>query len=113
MLRYLHANGASMFFLVVYIHMGRVCFITLSFFQDSCFDVQRNNFCLNDCYSFFRLCFTMSQMSFWAATVITNLITAIPVFGTSIVEWLWGGFALNNATLNRFTACIIFSLLLF
>jgi ubiquinol-cytochrome c reductase cytochrome b subunit len=42
------------------------------------------------------------QMSFWGATVITNLVSAVPVVGTSIVEWLWGGFSVDNATLNRF-----------
>merc|ERR1719510_1772353 len=55
-------------------------------------------------YSFFRVCITLGQISFWGATVITNLFSAIPYVGSDIVFWLWGGFSVDNATLTRFFA---------
>ena len=103
LLRYLHANGASLFFFVVYIHVGR------GFYYGS-YAAPRHILwiigvviiILMMATAFMGYVLPWGQMSFWAATVITNLFSAIPVVGPSIVEWLWGGFSVDNATLNRF-----------
>lgn len=102
-LRYIHANGASMFFIVVYIHMFRGLYYG-SFFQP------RSNIWYSGIIIFFLMMATAfmgyvlpwGQMSFWGATVITNLFSAIPGIGNSIVQLLWGGFSVDNPTLNRF-----------
>ena len=66
-------------------------------------DIGGSNSLINDGNRFYGLCVTLGgQMSFWGATVITNLFSAIPVIGESIVTWLWGGFSVDNSTLNRF-----------
>lgn len=103
LLRYVHANGASFFFLVVYIHMFR------SVFHASYFFPRHFLWCsgviilfLMILTAFLGYVLPWGQMSFWAATVITNLASAIPFVGNKIVFWLWGGFAVDNATLNRF-----------
>nr|WGO58105.1 cytochrome b [Rhabdoblatta saussurei] len=101
MLRTLHANGASMFFVCIYFHIGRgmyygsykfiytwlvgvlILFITMA-------------------TAFMGYVLPWGQMSFWGATVITNLLSAIPYIGIDLVQWVWGGFAVDNATLNRF-----------
>src|SRR6266508_3942211 len=105
LLRYAHANGASMFFIVVYIHLFRGLYygsykaprellwwlgviILLLMMATACFGYT----------------LPWGQMSFWGATVITNLFSAIPVVGDSIVIWLWGGFTVGGPTLNRFYA---------
>ena len=71
---------------------------------DICFDKVHEYFLKNSCDSIFRFLYVLpwGQMSFWGATVITSLASAIPVVGDSIVTWLWGGFSVDNATLNRF-----------
>jgi len=102
-LRYIHANGASMFFIVVYLHMFRGLYYG-SYFQP------RANLWYSGIIIFFLMMATAfmgyvlpwGQMSFWGATVITNLFSAIPVVGNQIVQLLWGGFSVDNPTLNRF-----------
>ena len=102
-LRYVHANGASMFFIIVYVHMFRGLYYG-SFYQP------RANLWYSGVVLFFLMMATgfmgyvlpWGQMSFWGATVITNLFSAIPYVGNSIVQLLWGGFSVDNPTLNRF-----------
>jgi len=101
--RYIHANGASMFFIVVYIHIARGLFygsymaprIILWFSGVTLFLLMMAT-------AFMGYVLPWGQMSFWGATVITNLFTAIPIIGESLAFWLWGGFSVDNATLNRF-----------
>jgi ubiquinol-cytochrome c reductase cytochrome b subunit len=103
LLRYGHANGASMFFLVVYIHMFRGLYYTSYVYpREGLWISGVVIFILMMATAFMGYVLPWGQMSFWAATVITNLFSAIPVIGESIVQWLWGGFSVNNATLNRF-----------
>jgi ubiquinol-cytochrome c reductase cytochrome b subunit len=103
LIRYLHANGASMFFIIVYSHMFR------GLYYGSYMHPRQHLWCsgvliflLMMGTAFMGYVLPWGQMSFWGATVITNLVSAIPVAGPSIVEWLWGGFSVDNATLNRF-----------
>lgn len=103
LLRYSHANGASMFFLVVYIHMFRGLYYGSYIYpREGLWISGVIIFILMIITAFMGYVLPWGQMSFWAATVITNLFSAIPVIGESIVQWLWGGFSVNNATLNRF-----------
>nr|YP_009861082.1 cytochrome b [Jaagichlorella hainangensis]QKJ84938.1 cytochrome b [Jaagichlorella hainangensis] len=102
-LRYLHANGASMFFVAVYMHMFR------SLYYGSYANPRSFTWCIGVVIlllmiitAFIGYVLPWGQMSFWGATVITSLASAIPVIGDSIVYWLWGGFSVDNATLNRF-----------
>jgi len=102
-IRISHANGASMFFIVVYIHMFR------GLYYGSYLDPRRLLWStgviillLMIATAFLGYVLPWGQMSFWAATVITNLFSAIPYFGESIVIWLWGGFSVGKATLTRF-----------
>ena len=103
LIRYIHANGASMFFIVVYCHIFRGLYYG-SYMQPRqllwCSGVVI--FILMMGTAFMGYVLPWGQMSFWGATVITSLVTAVPVVGQSIVDWLWGGFTVNNATLNRF-----------
>jgi len=103
LIRYIHANGASMFFIVVYCHIFRGLYYG-SYMQPRqllwCSGVLI--FILMMGTAFMGYVLPWGQMSFWGATVITSLVTAVPVVGQSIVDWLWGGFTVNNATLNRF-----------
>jgi ubiquinol-cytochrome c reductase cytochrome b subunit len=103
LLRYTHANGASMFFIVVYSHIFR------SVYYGSYITPREHLWCsgviiflLMMATAFMGYVLPWGQMSFWGATVITNLFSAIPLIGPSIVDWLWGGFCVDNATLNRF-----------
>jgi ubiquinol-cytochrome c reductase cytochrome b subunit len=103
LLRYLHANGASFFFLVVYLHLFRGLYY--GSYQSPraltwCLGV--GIFILMMATAFIGYVLPWGQMSFWGATVITNLFSAIPVVGESLVIWIWGGFCVDNATLNRF-----------
>uniref|UniRef100_A0AAU8HNI2 Cytochrome b n=1 Tax=Porifera sp. TaxID=3140030 RepID=A0AAU8HNI2_9METZ len=100
-LRYLHANGASMFFLCVYFHIGRGLYYG-SYTKVIVWNVGVVLFFLMIITSFIGYVLPWAQMSFWAATVITNLLSAIPYIGDDIVKWVWGGFSVSNATLNRF-----------
>lgn len=103
LLRYIHANGASMFFIVVYIHIGRGLYYG-SFIQPRAFvwTLGVIVLLLMMATAFMGYVLPWGQMSFWGATVITNLFSAFPVVGTKIVTLLWGGFSVDNATLNRF-----------
>jgi len=103
LLRYVHANGASMFFIVVYIHTFRGLYYS-SFMhpRQLLWIVGVVILLLMILTAFIGYVLPWGQMSFWGATVITNLLTAIPFVGKEIVIWLWGGFSINNATLNRF-----------
>jgi ubiquinol-cytochrome c reductase cytochrome b subunit len=103
LIRYMHANGASMFFIVVYCHIFR------GLYYGSYMAPREHLWCsgvviflLMMATAFMGYVLPWGQMSFWGATVITNLFSAIPIAGPSIVEWLWGGFSVDNATLNRF-----------
>nr|YP_009020811.1 cytochrome b [Polymastia littoralis]AHM12892.1 cytochrome b [Polymastia littoralis] len=100
-LRYLHANGASMFFLCVYFHIGRGLYYG-SYTRVIVWNVGVVLFLLMIVTAFIGYVLPWAQMSFWAATVITNLLSAIPYIGDDIVKWVWGGFSVSNATLNRF-----------
>ena len=100
-LRYLHANGASMFFLCVYFHIGRGMYYG-SYTKVIVWNVGVTLFFLMILTAFIGYVLPWGQMSFWAATVITNLLSAIPYVGEDIVRWVWGGFSVSNATLNRF-----------
>lgn len=103
LLRYLHMNGASMFFIVVYIHMFRGLYY-------GSYKAPREVLWILGVFillammatAFMGYVLPWGQMSFWGATVITNLFSAIPLVGEYIVTWLWGGFSVDNATLNRF-----------
>lgn len=103
LLRYLHANGASMFFLVVYIHLFRGLFYgSFLYPREVLWSSGVVILLLMIVTAFLGYVLPWGQMSFWAATVITNLVSAVPVYGRTIVSWLWGGFAVGNPTLNRF-----------
>jgi ubiquinol-cytochrome c reductase cytochrome b subunit len=103
LLRYIHANGASMFFLLVYIHMFRGLYYgSYKSPRELVWIVGVILFFLMMAAGFMGYVLPWGQMSFWGATVITNLFSAIPLIGPYIVQWLWGGFAIDNATLNRF-----------
>ena len=102
-IRYVHANGASFFFLVVYLHICRGLYYQ-SFLtpREIVWCTGVIIFFLMIATAFLGYVLPWGQMSFWAATVITNLFSAIPFFGEYIVIWLWGGYSVDNATLNRF-----------
>jgi len=103
LIRYLHANGASMFFIVVYSHIFRGLYYgSYMYPRGTLWASGVVIFLLMMATGFMGYVLPWGQMSFWGATVITNLFSAIPVVGPSIVEWLWGGFSVDNATLNRF-----------
>jgi ubiquinol-cytochrome c reductase cytochrome b/c1 subunit len=103
LMRYVHANGASMFFIVVYLHSFRgLYYSSFTHPRQFLWIVGVAILLLMIITAFLGYVLPWGQMSFWGATVITNLLTAIPVVGKDIVIWLWGGFSINNATLNRF-----------
>jgi len=103
LLRYLHMNGGSIFFIAVYVHVFRGIYY-------GSYKAPREILWMIGVLILFAMMATAftgyvlpwGQMSFWAATVITNLFTAVPLVGEAIVNWLWGGFAVGNPTLNRF-----------
>jgi ubiquinol-cytochrome c reductase cytochrome b subunit len=105
LVRYIHMNGASMFFLVVYIHMFRGLYY-------GSYKKPRELLWILGCLilllmmatAFMGYVLPWGQMSFWGATVITNLFSAFPLIGEDIVTWLWGGFSVDNPTLTRFFA---------
>nr|YP_009004103.1 cytochrome b [Tsukubamonas globosa]BAO51945.1 cytochrome b [Tsukubamonas globosa] len=103
LLRYVHANGASMFFIVVYIHIFRGLYYgSYNRPRRAIWNIGVIILLLMMATAFMGYVLPWGQMSFWGATVITNLFSAIPVVGEQIVYWLWGGFSVDNATLNRF-----------
>jgi len=103
LIRYLHANGASMFFIVVYCHISRGLYYGSYMYPRNFLWISGVVILLlMMATAFMGYVLPWGQMSFWGATVITNLFSAVPYVGTNIVEWLWGGFSIGNATLNRF-----------
>ena len=101
LLRYTHANGASAFFVCVYVHIARGLYYE-SFLSVNVWMVGIIILFLMMATAFIGYVLPWGQMSFWGATVITNFITAIPYVGQTIVEWIWGGYSVGNPTLNRF-----------
>jgi ubiquinol-cytochrome c reductase cytochrome b subunit len=105
MLRYAHANGASMFFFAVYVHIFRgIYYGSYKAPREVLWILGVIIFLLMMATGFMGYVLPWGQMSFWGATVITNLFSAIPVVGDSITVWLWGGYSVDNPTLNRFFA---------
>lgn len=101
MLKYLHANGASILFLCIYIHIARGLYYG-SYLRQHLWFSGVSLFLLMMVTAFIGYVLPWGQMSFWGATVITNFLSAIPYIGIDIVQWVWGGFSVSNATLNRF-----------
>nr|ASL05691.1 cytochrome b [Monochamus sutor] len=101
LIRTLHANGASFFFICLYIHIGRGIYYS-SYNLKETWLIGVTIFFIVMATAFLGYVLPWGQMSFWGATVITNLLSAIPYLGTTIVQWIWGGFAVDNATLTRF-----------
>nr|YP_004564080.1 cytochrome b [Libelloides macaronius]CBW30530.1 cytochrome b [Libelloides macaronius] len=101
LIRTLHANGASFFFICIYLHIGRGLYYGSYMFMHT-WSVGVIILFLVMATAFMGYVLPWGQMSFWGATVITNLLSAIPYLGTTLVQWLWGGFAVDNATLTRF-----------
>jgi len=102
-IRYMHCNGASQFFIVVYCHIFRGLYYgSYMSPRGEIWATGTIIFLLMMATAFMGYVLPWGQMSFWGATVITNLFSAIPLVGSSIVEWLWGGFSVGNATLHRF-----------
>jgi ubiquinol-cytochrome c reductase cytochrome b/c1 subunit len=103
LLRYAHANGASMFFVVVYIHLFRGLYYgSYKAPRELLWMFGVVILLLMMATAFMGYVLPWGQMSFWAATVITNLFSAVPIFGETIVTWLWGGFSVAQPTLGRF-----------
>ncbi len=103
LIRYLHMNGASMFFLVVYIHIFRGLYYgSYKAPRELLWIIGVVILLVMMATAFVGYVLPWGQMSFWGATVITNLFSVIPFVGDKIVIWLWGGFAVDNPTLNRF-----------
>nr|YP_009351038.1 cytochrome b [Planicapritermes planiceps]AQP28426.1 cytochrome b [Planicapritermes planiceps] len=103
LLRTLHANGASLFFVCIYLHTGRNMYYGSYNFMHT-WSVGVVILFLTMATAFMGYVLPWGQMSFWGATVITNLLSAIPYVGKEVVQWVWGGFAVDNATLTRFFA---------
>nr|WGO58196.1 cytochrome b [Allacta xizangensis] len=101
MLRVIHTNSASMFFICIYMHIGRGLYYG-SYNLHNTWLVGVMILLLTMATAFMGYVLPWGQMSFWGATVITNLLSAIPYMGNELVQWIWGGFAVDNATLNRF-----------
>nr|QTZ19005.1 cytochrome b [Manota sp. WQY001] len=99
----MHANGASFFFICLYLHVGRGIYYN-SYLYLMTWSVGVLLLFLTMGTAFMGYVLPWGQMSFWGATVITNLLSAIPYLGTYLVQWLWGGFAVDNPTLTRFFA---------
>jgi quinol-cytochrome oxidoreductase complex cytochrome b subunit len=103
LLRYLHSNGASLFFFAVYVHILRGLYYgSYKEPREILWILGVIIFLLMIAAAFMGYVLPWGQMSFWGATVITNLFTAIPLVGNSVTTWLWGGFSVDNPTLNRF-----------
>nr|AXP83395.1 cytochrome b [Eremias velox] len=101
LIRNLHANGASLFFICIYLHIGRGLYYGSYLFSET-WNIGVILLLLVMATAFMGYVLPWGQMSFWGATVITNLLSAIPYVGNTLVEWIWGGFAIDNATLTRF-----------
>nr|YP_009092571.1 cytochrome b [Pseudacysta perseae]AIR11951.1 cytochrome b [Pseudacysta perseae] len=101
LIRNIHMNGASLFFICMYLHMGRGLYYG-SYKLLSVWNLGVLIFLTTMATAFLGYVLPWGQMSMWGATVITNLVSAVPYLGESLVKWLWGGFSVSNATLNRF-----------
>nr|NP_443553.1 cytochrome b [Exocoetus volitans]WNH19526.1 cytochrome b [Exocoetus monocirrhus]BAB70221.1 cytochrome b [Exocoetus volitans] len=101
MIRNMHANGASFFFVCIYLHIGRGLYYG-SHLNKETWNVGVVLLLLVMMTAFVGYVLPWGQMSFWGATVITNLLSAVPYIGNSLVQWIWGGFSVDNATLTRF-----------
>ncbi|NP_008093.1 cytochrome b (mitochondrion) [Apis mellifera ligustica] len=99
--RLIHMNGASFYFLMMYIHISRNLFYC-SYKLNNVWGIGIMILLMSMAAAFMGYVLPWGQMSYWGATVITNLLSAIPYIGDTIVLWIWGGFSINNATLNRF-----------
>lgn len=103
LLRVSHANGASFFFICLYLHVGRGLYFG-SYNYIITWNIGVVILLLVQGTAFLGYVLPWGQISFWGATVITNLISSVPVIGNDVVQWLWGGFSVDNATLTRFFA---------
>jgi len=101
LLHNLHINGASIFMLFIYVHIGRRIYYN-SFYIKKTWNIGVSIFILTIATAFIGYVLPWGQIRFWGATVITNIFSAIPYIGKTTVEWLWGGFAVRNPTLSRF-----------
>nr|AAR00701.1 cytochrome b [Nandus nebulosus] len=101
LIRNLHANGASFFFVCIYLHIGRGLYYGSYLYKET-WNVGVILLLLVMMTAFVGYVLPWGQMSFWGATVITNLLSAIPYVGNTLVQWIWGGFSVDNATLTRF-----------
>nr|YP_010836000.1 cytochrome b [Rhabdiopteryx christinae]WGC89519.1 cytochrome b [Rhabdiopteryx christinae] len=101
LLRTLHANGASFFFICLYLHVGRGMYYGSYMYTQTWIAGVLLLFLVMGT-AFMGYVLPWGQMSFWGATVITNLLSAVPYLGLDLVQWVWGGFAVDNATLTRF-----------
>lgn len=101
LLRNLHANGASFFFICIYLHIGRGLYYG-SFLYKETWNTGIILLFLVIATAFMGYVLPWGQISFWGATVITNLLSAAPYIGNDLVQWIWGGFSVDNATLTRF-----------
>nr|AES86265.1 cytochrome b [Tupaia belangeri]AES86278.1 cytochrome b [Tupaia belangeri] len=102
-IRHLHANGASMFFACLFLHVGRGLYYGSYMYLET-WNIGVILLFATMATAFMGYVLPWGQMSFWGATVITNLLSAIPYVGTDLVEWIWGGFSVDKATLTRFFA---------
>nr|YP_008593742.1 cytochrome b [Aphanopus carbo]BAN83762.1 cytochrome b [Aphanopus carbo] len=101
LLRNFHANSASFFFFCIYLHIGRGLYYGSYLFKET-WNIGVVLLLLVMMTAFVGYVLPWGQMSFWGATVITNLLSAVPYAGVTLVEWIWGGFSVDNATLTRF-----------
>nr|YP_009685750.1 cytochrome b [Aphyosemion kouamense]QDU92065.1 cytochrome b [Aphyosemion kouamense] len=101
LIRNVHANGASFFFICIYLHIGRGLYYGSYLYKET-WNVGVVLLLLVMMTAFVGYVLPWGQMSFWGATVITNLLSAVPYIGDSLVQWIWGDFSVNNATLTRF-----------
>nr|AIE42865.1 cytochrome b [Fundulus lineolatus] len=103
LIRNMHANGASFFFICIYLHIGRGLYYGSYLYKET-WNVGVILLLLVMMTAFVGYVLPWGQMSFWGATVITNLLSAVPYVGDALVQWIWGGFSVDNATLTRFFA---------
>nr|BCW03818.1 cytochrome b [Hynobius iwami] len=103
LMRNIHANGASFFFICIYMHIGRGLYYGSYLYKET-WNIGVVLLFLVMATAFVGYVLPWGQMSFWGATVITNLLSAIPYIGDSLVQWIWGGFSVDKATLTRFFA---------
>nr|BBB04364.1 cytochrome b [Conocara sp. ASIZP P0913760] len=103
LIRSMHANGASFFFICLYIHIARGLYYGSYLYQET-WNTGVVLFLLTMVTAFVGYVLPWGQMSFWGATVITSLMSAVPYIGNELVQWIWGGFSVDNATLTRFFA---------